>query len=82
MSDKFTKIFAIFALLFLAGIMISAILPDSKQEDLAVPDAVSEVLSSASDTEKAEKSRKNKEKSVRYFVVRKIRKSLNTTEIQ
>ncbi|MBO5242446.1 MAG: hypothetical protein J6B19_07200 [Lachnospiraceae bacterium] len=61
MSDKFTKIFAIFALLFLAGIMISAILPDSKQEDLAVPDAVSEVLSSASDTEKAEESRQAEE---------------------
>ena len=32
MSDKFTKIFAIFALVFLAGIMISALIPDKAKE--------------------------------------------------
>lgn len=55
MSDKVTKIIAVFALLFLAGILISAILPDSKKEEISMTDGINAVLPS-SDTESRDKS--------------------------
>lgn len=58
MSDKVTKIIAVFSLLFIAGILISAILPDSKKEESSMTDEISVTIPSVDAVKKDESGQK------------------------